>query len=70
MHLEETGQTVEGPARLIKMIFGEDGSDAADEEATVTYFGVRRSHAREAAVAVEAAASKAAAEAAATRRKR
>lgn len=68
IHLEETNQTVEGPARLIKMVFGEDGSDAADEEATVTYFGVRRSQAREAAVAAEAAASAEAAAAASTRR--
>lgn len=70
IHLEETGQTVDSPARLIKMIFGEDGSDAADEEATVTYFGVRRSQAREAAVAASAAASVAATEATAARKKR
>lgn len=46
VHLEDSGQTVEGPGRLIKMIFGEEGSDEGDEEATVTYFGVRKASPR------------------------
>lgn len=41
--LHETGQTVEGPARLVKMIFGDGPRESADEEATVTYFGFRKS---------------------------
>jgi hypothetical protein len=49
IHLEETSQTVEGPARLIKMIFGDEGSERGDEEATVTYFGVRKPKERAAA---------------------
>jgi hypothetical protein len=68
-HLEDTGLTVDGPGRLIKMIFGEEASDEGDEEATVTYFGVRRSQAREAAVAASTAAAAADILAKATRKK-
>jgi hypothetical protein len=44
----ETGQTVSGPSQLIKVFFGEaEGDSNADDEVSVSYWGVRASRARE-----------------------
>jgi hypothetical protein len=40
--IHETGQTVTGPSQLIKVYFGAKGDDPeADDEVTVSYWGVR-----------------------------
>ena len=41
----ETNQTVQGPAKLVKLYFGEEGSesDEADDELTLAWWGIRPS---------------------------
>lgn len=43
VQVQDTNQTVAGPSRLMKVYFGEDGSepDERDDELTVAYWGVR-----------------------------
>ena len=43
--VDDAGQTVEGPARLVKVLFGDEPAadpDETDDESSVAYFGVRR----------------------------
>jgi hypothetical protein len=47
--IEDTGQWVEGPSLVVKIVFGENLNEAddADDEASMAYFGVRRSAPRQ-----------------------
>ena len=43
--VDDAGQTIDGPSRLVKVLFGDEPGadpDEADDEASIAYFGVRR----------------------------